>query len=406
MPGGSFIEAQMAAEYKYNEFLTTSEYRSGGNWIMRAGFPKTALVLKSMRDWPETKYRRRPADLFASGTPRTTKTEYKTSTASSRSSNSDRRDGYPSIDWVTADAFDALAPDVDSFVVMENNVRKNLREHAVNLSVVSAEYRKTCDTFSSLARQFASGGRETAAEFNKLVRKHRHRRIRNYSGEDEFDAATKVAANKWLAYQYGVRPVVGDMENGLKALKKGLLDQPLYITGVESRKGSRSDSRKGSISFAGPGNIVDLEFDMHLRRRVRWRARFATNPLHSALVRHGLANPFTVAYELIPFSFVLDWFINVGDVLASFDNMLMFESLQVIRSTSTTRRMSFSYPDKNWYSSDGLNLLTSGNGHHLHKSVVRSGVLGSPLISPLVYKPSISLTRVVSALALLRQLKR
>lgn len=385
----------MAAEYTYNEFPTTSEYRSGGNWIMRQGFPKTALVLKSMRDWPATKYRRKPADLFASATARTTKTEYKTSTPSARGTDSDRREGYPAIDWIVADAFDALAPDVDSFVIMENNIRNNLRGHAVNLSVAAAEYRKTCALFSSLARQVASGGRETAAEFNKL----RRQRGLNH-------ASTKVAASRWLAYQYGVRPVVGDMDNGIKALKKGLLDQPLYITGVESRKGSRSSNRKGAISFAGPGSIVELEFDNQLRRRVRWRAKFATDPLHTALVRHGLANPFTVAYELIPFSFVLDWFINVGDVLASLDNLLMFESLQVIRSTSTTRRMSFSYPDKTWYASDGKNYITAGNGHHLHKSVVRSGVLSSPLVSPLVYKPSISLTRVVSALALLRQLKR
>jgi len=43
---------------------------------------------------------------------------------------------------------------------------------------------------------------------------------------------------------------------------------------------------------------------------------------HSLVQAHqlGLTNPLTIVWEVIPFSFVVDWFVNVGDILQSLDD--------------------------------------------------------------------------------------
>lgn len=42
----------------------------------------------------------------------------------------------------------------------------------------------------------------------------------------------------------------------------------------------------------------------------------------------GFVNPAVVAWELVPFSFVVDWFVNVGDVLSSYTDFLGFKFLE------------------------------------------------------------------------------
>jgi hypothetical protein len=47
----------------------------------------------------------------------------------------------------------------------------------------------------------------------------------------------------------------------------------------------------------------------------------------------GFINPLSVAWELVPFSFVVDWFGNVGQVLASFSD---FAGLSQVNPRTTT----------------------------------------------------------------------
>jgi hypothetical protein len=52
----------------------------------------------------------------------------------------------------------------------------------------------------------------------------------------------------------------------------------------------------------------------------------------------GLTNPALVAWELVPFSFVVDWALPIGDWLSSLDAMLGYDSNNTWSSISTLQR--------------------------------------------------------------------
>lgn len=57
-----------------------------------------------------------------------------------------------------------------------------------------------------------------------------------------------------------------------------------------------------------------------------------TNPNLLLASRLGLTNPASIAWELVPFSFVVDWFGTVGEFLASWTD---FDGLEFIQPMTT-----------------------------------------------------------------------
>lgn len=62
-----------------------------------------------------------------------------------------------------------------------------------------------------------------------------------------------------------------------------------------------------------------------------------TNPNFALANQLGLINPGTVAWEIVPFSFLVDWFIPVGAWLNSFTDILGYDVLYPF--TTTTREV-------------------------------------------------------------------
>jgi hypothetical protein len=64
--------------------------------------------------------------------------------------------------------------------------------------------------------------------------------------------------------------------------------------------------------------------DVHVGKVfVRTGGRVGIENLDLALASQlGVVNPASIAWELIPFSFIVDWFLNVGDFLNQFSDFL------------------------------------------------------------------------------------
>ncbi len=77
-----------------------------------------------------------------------------------------------------------------------------------------------------------------------------------------------------------------------------------------------------------------------------------TNPTFAGIDSVGARRVFSSAWELVPFSFVIDWFVNVGDKLAAVDSHLI---TQIVGSWVSTRHKL----EKFEYYYDGL--ITPGN---------------------------------------------
>jgi hypothetical protein len=119
----------------------------------------------------------------------------------------------------------------------------------------------------------------------------------------------KSFGKNWLEYHFGWSPLIGDIGNSLDLLCRGL---PAYRVRASASARRTWESRDGTgTSTVARKHDVTAKYILGADVQV-------SNPNILLLNQMGFVNPLTVAWELVPFSFVVDWFVNVSDVLGSF----------------------------------------------------------------------------------------
>ena len=124
----------------------------------------------------------------------------------------------------------------------------------------------------------------------------------------------------WLGYRYGIRPLITDIKNLLSAASADL------------EKGQRFTAR-GKKKFEEKSTIKDLttgrfQYNCNLGLKyteIRENSRIfragvlvmIDRSINQAAAIWGLDSPIEAAWELIPFSFIVDWFTNIGDVIGA-----------------------------------------------------------------------------------------
>jgi len=116
---------------------------------------------------------------------------------------------------------------------------------------------------------------------------------------------SRTVADAWLQYQYGWKPLTGDIHDTcLAALQAADVDQ--LLTGVGK-------------SFYEAGNDFvygDEQWGEHTEGRVRTELKARLKHPNAYILNSlGLVNPAAIAWELTPWSFAVDWFVPVGAVL-------------------------------------------------------------------------------------------
>lgn len=112
------------------------------------------------------------------------------------------------------------------------------------------------------------------------------------------------SGDAWLEYSYGWKPLIQDIYNAADVLQ-----QP-WPKELASARSCRTYYHNGSI-YKG--------FESHeheYRCLIQARVEVVNWPVWKAN-QLGLINPLSVAWELVPFSFVVDWFVPVGTFLQS-----------------------------------------------------------------------------------------
>jgi hypothetical protein len=136
--------------------------------------------------------------------------------------------------------------------------------------------------------------------------------------------AYQILSDAWLSYRYGFKPLYLE----LTALYGLLVDTGLFR--VRSSYGTSKDDINFSyeakdVNLSSPD--YDIVFDMLLNfTSVTHKAGFnyfnskeSRNVDKFAVLGLDIQSILSTAYELIPFSFVLDMFVNIGDLLQGFD---------------------------------------------------------------------------------------
>lgn len=117
----------------------------------------------------------------------------------------------------------------------------------------------------------------------------------------------KSVANNWLELQYGWLPLLKDAENGAKFLAHQYSVPPQQVIRLSVKAKGTAGNVGMPYNSDGWGNV-----NVYTRKSIK-----AIIKEKDIVALAGLKDPASVAWELLPYSFVLDWFTPIGDFLAA-----------------------------------------------------------------------------------------
>lgn len=195
-----------------------------------------------------------------------------------------------------------------------SKVISDIQRIKVNVAQNIAEYRQVGNMFSTNARRIANAYRALRRGDVSGMAKHipvRKRHQQNLLRRGPLDVR-REAPSIWLELQYGWNPLLGDIYTGMTEFYRRVESgYPIRARGTGSfteSYGTKLDSDSGWVSFRDSTtrtfkNLYIIEYEVD----------------HSQLANlddWGVTNPALLAWELVPYSFVVDWFIPVGDWLS------------------------------------------------------------------------------------------
>lgn len=366
----------------YKPYTWTFSFRSSVNMAIRT------------RDYPVTVKRKHPVDGYLSSTSRTTSSlvynqaimDWCTGPNGTKYTNYPLWYMYPrSQTRMSSQTGGSAISDPTTTLnraSMYNQVRSNLKSDKTNLANMLGEYRETADTFIQLTQAVLTQGKS-------LLKRHKP----GSKKRGRVDLGSTVASNH-LAYTYGIRPLAQDMGTACAELVSGIQQKPLMKEGVVTRRDRVSNVGWRLTNSSVYTRRALSEVTVVTTYRTQWRVYFNQNTLLVSLADHGMLNPASLAWELTPYSFVLDWWFNVGDVLSSLDNLLAIDKLYALDSSSV-KTYEYCRPPL-----DNLTFVAQ-QGFFAGRTDVRGVPQEIPRVSTLSYKPSLSLGHFLNGMALL-----
>jgi hypothetical protein len=198
--------------------------------------------------------------------------------------------------------------------------------------------------------------------------------------------------NAWLQYIYGWLPLLSDIHDGADRLVNGYRDKGFIIT-------SRCTSKAYYETGTRPDGQFDSDWVCDGSARVQIEARIKSRFLDN-LAGSGVLNPLSVAWEVVPFSFVVDWFVPVGSVLESLTATAGLE----LAAGFTSVRYNAGFNSHAAHLGDGNELVDPGHMSLQQFSFERSVLAEFPMPRFYANNNPFKTPRILSAIALLRQM--
>ncbi len=211
---------------------------------------------------------------------------------------------------------------------------------------------------------------------------------------------TKKPSDQWLELQYGWKPLLQDVHGAVSALEKRNSDD--WKVTVKARETVKRELNAFQGNTASGNRCITNH-----RSLMGSYARIDMVPESQALIsasQLGLTNPAVVAWELVPFSFVADWFVPVGEFLGQFDALAGWKVLGFSQSNFT--RVEWSWAGVSSTSGSGSNVTNYVNSWNSRRRFVSLNRTAGTVVPFAVYpriKNPFSEAHGWNAIALLAQ---
>lgn len=216
-------------------------------------------------------------------------------------------------------------------------------------------------------------------------------------GQRLLDAVT----SRWLEYRYGWMPLMLSVYDAAENLR----NEVVRIRNVEGRaKRVWAETAYPLIQAAGssPGPVYATH-KRSVSKRALVSLQFAVN-WDDSVAKWTALNPASIAWELLPLSFVADWFVGIGDLLADLENVALYRSSFIKGYVTYTSKIdetsTISYIGSN--TQERLVWLAEAYGRHrgLHRVVFNA--LPTPTAPQLHF--NVNAKRALDSAALFHQL--
>lgn len=262
--------------------------------------------------------------------------------------------------------------------------------------VTLAELNKTLSLYSDLAKQ--------ATAFNKVIARMTDvdKKFLRKANLRDMKRSALLSAQAWLAYRYGIMATYYDMMSWVEA--RNSIGKPRrarfvstatsdYDSGLSTSSitttwevGNFAERRK-RFTRTSSGCIVGFELD------------------GSVTQSYGILHILSSGWELVPYSFVLDWFVDIGERIAALEGKFL---QPVLGSWTTHRHSLYEYRSARYdgrrytegsFIYDSLGMNNYGNRSETCEIVTRSA---NPTLSALPqFKVNLNWKRLADSIALL-----
>lgn len=146
----------------------------------------------------------------------------------------------------------------------------------------------------------------------------------------------KTFGKAWLHAQYVWKPLCSDIYAVVQAASGTMTRKGIRVKAQSTQTGS-ADAQTLSYGGYSFGKVPSRGVISH---RIKMEASFVVNPSFDLLAQLTSLDPAVIAWNMLPYSFVVDWFYNVGGYLGQ------LESAALYKSAFRTQRSYVTYSEK------------------------------------------------------------
>jgi len=232
----------------------------------------------------------------------------------------------PIVNPVVVESYTGVSDLSDHQVLAATAAEAKMLSGAADTAVSIIEARKTLDMVSNRVGQLM----QILLRARRSIRNGSAVRvIRGFLSRDGFDNAL----NLWMEYRYGWRPLLYDIASHQQALENilnGDVNKRWHVRAVSDPGAETVVHADVSLGIVSPYQFrpISLTGDIDI---VPIRAGslagyyYRVNPrTQASLYWLGFESPLKVIWDLVPYSFVADWFANVGDYLTTIGSIPVF----------------------------------------------------------------------------------